>query len=197
MKKNKKKSKGMLTLDFIFSFFVTWGMVMVFLLMSFTLIMSSVSQYIIFATNRAHISGHVNVDQQDLMATTKFENLAGSFGSLLSTGTESWYRAEIELPETPAPALGPRQVAYGYKLNFTATILQNAEFPIIGGPGSDSGDANFGRATLKAYMYREPTTTECLNFNRGRWEKILDRFQNLGPYITGSDPYGASADNGC
>lgn len=171
---------------------------MVFLLMSFTLMMSTVSQYIIFATNRAHISGHVNFDEQARMGVTKFEILSQSFGNLVGRGERSWFRVELaeDPPEPPRP-LGQVQAAYGYRLNFTARVLQNAQFPIIGGPGDAASGDSFGRATLKAYMYREPSSEECLNFNRGRWEKILDRFINLQPYINGSDSFGSSADNGC
>ena len=198
-KQNDKNNKGLLTIDFIFSFLVVWGLFMAFLLMSFTLMMSSVAQYVVFATNRSHISGHISTDKQDEMGTRKFEDLIDALRPMVSTGTQSWFRFELEDPDPgPPQQLGSQnQRKYGFKINYTATVARETSFPIVGGPGDGSVGANFGRATVKAYMYREPTTSECLEFNEARWEKILDRFQNLPSYINGSDTFGSSADNGC
>ena len=196
MRSKKQSDKGLLTIDFIFSFLVVWGLMMAFLLMSFTLMMSSVAQYVIFATNRAHIAGHIDTSKQDQMGQRKFERLIDALRPMVSTGTQSWFRFELEFPVQPQQ-LGQTQQKYGFKLNYTATVARETSFPIIGGPADGSAGVNFGRATLKAYMYREPSTTECLDFNDRRWDKILDRFQNLPSYMNGSDTYGSSADNGC
>ena len=197
MKKKRKNSNGILTLDFIFSFLTMYGISMVFGLMAFTLMMSSVAQYIIFATNRAHISAHVNKNKQLEMGDRKFERLVSSLSPFFGTTSQSWFQVQLRAPDDSPPSL-KSQKAYGYKLNYTANVMKNARFPIIGGPGDSTQEGNFGRATLKAYMYREPTTEECIRFNRKRWEKILKRFSNLGGgYIRGSDAYGSSSDNGC
>ena len=199
MKKKQSKNRGILTLDFIFSFLVMYGIAMVFALMAMTLMMSSVAQYITFATNRAHISGHVSEDLQRDMGVRKFESLVSSLGPFFGTNQQSYFRLQINLPQAPQDFSGntANLVKYGFNVDYTATILRNARFPIIGGPG-DGVNNSFGRATLKAYMYREPTTDECRAFNDARWEKIQQRFPNLnGSYISGSDAYGSSPDNGC
>jgi len=197
-KNSKKEESGLLTLDFIFSFLVTWGIMMVFFLLSFTLMISSVSQYIIFAVNRTYISGHQNPETQSNLGDQKFESLVQSFGRILSTGDDSWFKLTLN-QEEPLESFqsSESQVKFGKTLTYKATVLTEAEFPIIGGLDGGNDGATFGEATLKAYMYREPSTEECLNFNRGRWEKILERFNSLNGYIQGTDPYGSSSDNGC
>lgn len=198
-RKAKRKESGLLTIDFMFSFLVTWGIVMVFFLLSFTLMISSVSQYIIFAVNRTYISGHLDPQTQSNLGDQKFQTLVQRFGRILSTGDDSWFKLSLN-QEGPLESFqsSESQFKFGKTLTYKATILTEAEFPIIGGLDGGSGDAaTFGEATLKAYMYREPSTEECLEFNRGRWQKILEKFSNLNGYIQGTDPYGSSSDNGC
>ena len=196
--KREKKNKGILTLDFIFSFLVMYGISMVFGLMAFTLMMSSVAQYITFATNRVHISGHIDIDRQEEVGFRKFEKLVSDLSPFFGTESQSWFQVQINEPKTPQDfGNTANQWKYGFTLDYTANIMKNARFPIIGGPGDGNGGNNFGSAVLKAYMYREPTTEECLQFNNARWEKILERFSNLGGYISGSEAYGSSPDNGC
>jgi hypothetical protein len=132
------------------------------------------------------------------MGFRKFERLVGNLSPFFGTNAQSWFQVQINGPQAPQ-AFGntANQWKYGFTVEYTANIMKNARFPIIGGPGDSSTGNDFGRATLKAYMYREPTTEECIQFNNARWEKILDRFSNLGGYINGSDAYGSSPDNGC
>lgn len=196
--KKKNSSRGVLTLDFIFSFLVMYGLSSVFALMAMTLMMSSIAQYITFAANRAHISGHIDENRQREMGVRKFEQLVGQLAPFFGTNTQSWFQVQINEPDPPQPfGNQANQWKYGFTVDYTANIMKNASFPIIGGPGDGDGGANFGTARLKAYMYREPSTDECIQFNRQRWEKILSRFTNLGGYISGSDAYGSSPDNGC
>ena len=203
LKKDRKKSpklkeSGLLTIDFIFSFLVTWGIMSMFLLLSFTLMISSVSQYIVFAVNRTYISGHINPEVQSNLGDQKFQTLVQSFGRIISTGDDSWFKLTLNQQEAQEPFQNvANQFKFGKTVTYKATVLTEAEFPILGGLDGGNDGANFGQATLKAYMYREPSTQECIDFNTSRWQKILEKFSNLNVYIEGADPYGSSSDNGC
>lgn len=198
--KQNKKESGILTLDFVFSVAVMFSISMVFALMALTLMMSSVAQYITFTTNRAHIAGHVGFINQFEAADAKFNNIVGKLSPLFKVSDKGWFKVEMSGgPIGPADFDPPnaRQKKYGFVVRYTSNIIKNAKLPIIGNPSDGSSTSNFGSANLNAYMYREPTSEECLQFNANRWKKILSRFPNLSGLTDDSTPHGASADNGC
>ena len=60
-----------------------------------------------------------------------------------------------------------------------------------------SGGANLA-VPRNQPVYREPSTEECLNFNRARWTVLRQRFPGLGsmPNVSGGEE-GIEGDNGC
>ena len=194
----KKKQSGILSLDFVFSVAIMFSISMVFALMALTLMMSSVAQYIAFTTSRAHLSGHNGIINQYEAADAKFNNIVGKLSPLFKVSDEGWFKVEKIGPIGPADFDPPTsQKKYGYMIKYTSIILKNAKLPILGNPSDGAQSDTFGSGYLKAYMYREPSSQECMQFNQTRWKKIFSRFPDLGTLTDDSDPHGASADNGC
>lgn len=201
MKSKLKKQKGVLTLDFLFSVMAVYGITLVFGCLALVLVLSSVGQYISFSVNRAHISSHIDRQQQALAAQTKYDIIARKFLPFIGRGPKAWVKMTGPVPlsgetfDTSNPG-GKRQKKYGYAIQFSFDFLKKVKAPILGSP-ADGADPNFGKARLKSILYREPSTMECLEFNSKRWKKILDRFPNLKNLTDSSRPFGAQADNGC
>ena len=73
--KKRKKQKGILSLDFIFSFAALYSISMVFALLAITLMMSTVTQYIAYSMSRAHISADLDIGEQQAAVETKLNEL--------------------------------------------------------------------------------------------------------------------------
>lgn len=198
-KESSKQQSGILTLDFVFSVAIMFSISMVFALMALTLMMSSVAQYVAFTTNRAHIAGHNGIINQYEAADNKFNNIVGKLAPLFKVSDQGWFKVEKQGPIGPVDfdPPNPNQKKYGYFIRYTSNIIKNAKLPIIGNPSDGAATDNFGSGLLKAYMYREPSAQECLQFNAERWKRILSRFPDLSGLTDDSNPYGAAADNGC
>lgn len=202
---NLKKEKGILTLDFIFSIMMVYAISMVFVLLAFTLMFSTIVQYMAFSMSRAHISGQISIEQQQLAIEERFEILQGTYlGKLIKTTDEGWFKVEpggaagvkMDLDQTGGG--GGNQQGYGVVIRYTSNILKNFKLPILGSP-SDGATGDFAVANIYSFLYREPTTQECIKFNKARWRMIKERFPTVStlPGVSDSDDHGASADNGC
>jgi len=206
-KSKSKGQKGILTLDFIFSMTAVYSIAMVFVLLALTLMMSTVVQYISFSMARAHMSGDISFDEQNLATTIQRDKLlATDLGAFIKTTDEGWFKVEYTEGEYAFTNVDSewsgsggtsRQRAYGVKIKYTSNILKNFRLPMIGSP-SDGANDDFASANIFSFLYREPTTEECLNFNNSRWQVLRTRFQDIGsmPNLL-FDNSGAQADNGC
>jgi len=205
-KKINYKQKGILTLDFIFALTAVYAISMVFILLALTLMMSTVVQYMSFSMARSHISGDISIEDQQDAVQEKLDQLLGTYlGKFIKTNDEGWFKIEtpasasdlIDDPGWGGNGGSERQRPYGVGIRYTSLILKNIRLPLLGSPG-DQATGDFASANIYSFMYRQPSTEECLSFNRERWQIIRQRFDGLDsmPNIL-SDDSGAQADNGC
>lgn len=205
--KSKKKQKGILTIDFIFSILAIYAISMVFVLLALTLMFSTITQYVAFSVSRAHISGHIDRVQQEETGVLQYQNIMGQSGisALLKVTDGGWFKVELQEPVGQELVSGfssdagaGRQKGYGVQIRYTSNILKNFKLPMIGSP-SDGAEGDFAQANINSFLYREPTTIECLNFNRTRWRVLEERLPQITtmPDYDSSKAYGDSADNGC
>lgn len=204
IRKDRDCEKGILTLDFIFSLTAVYSISMVFILLALTLMMSTVVQYMSFSMARSHISGDISIGDQQDAAQEKLDQLLGTYlGKFIKTNDDGWFK----IASSPVGSWtvgddwngegGTRQKSYGVKISYTSLILKNAKLPLIGSPG-DGSTGEFAQANIFSFMYRHPSTEECLGFNNQRWNILKQRFNGLSfmPNIS-NDVEGAQADNGC
>lgn len=205
-KRNRKEGEaGILTLDFVFSLLAVYAISMVFALLAFTLMFSSVVQYMAFSMSRAHISGQISITRQQEAVDERFKILQDTYlGKLIKTNDEGWFKiqsggaAKEQFDLSSTDDGGKRQVAYGIVLRYTSNILKKFRIPLLGSP-SDGASEQFGTANIYSFLYREPTTEECVEFNKSRWNVILERFPALStmPGVSSVGEHGVSSDNGC
>ncbi len=195
-----RNQEGILTLDFIFSIMAMYAISMVFALLAVTLMFSTVSQYVAFSMSRAHISGHISIDDQQLAMEEQRKKIMSSpiFKKLLKPTKGSWFQLETQgFAREHFGLENSSYKAYGVKLKFTSHLLKNFRLPLLGSP-SDGATGDFGEANIYSFLYREPTVEECLNFNKARWTVLKERFpyiKNMPGFV--DQDYGAEADNGC
>lgn len=192
-----KTKAGSVTIDFVFGITITVGVSFILLALCFTMAMVEVSQYIAFASSRSYFSGHLSEEEQEDRGKAKFEKLMTlrPFKGMLKDS--GWFSLAF-LGSTDFRDQYPNvQLAhdsdtfFGTQLKFKADVLE-LKIPFL-----DRPYGNYD-ATVASYLGREPSTKECLDFERARWTK----FQEVTgfPPPPGTNPandYAVVTDNGC
>jgi hypothetical protein len=194
-----QNQKGILTIDFIFSFAMVIGFFQLFFVITYTLMVSHLTQYMTFASARMYFAGHIDVQSQERLARQKFDQLTGS-PSVSSFFRSAFALSNLEIREftefdTPEPY---RQKYIGTRVTFQSNVL-DFNVPFLGRTSTELPNGAF-TSNIGSYLYREPTSSECFRFNEARGAAIL---QLNGKYSQaqgfGFDPNQilVSADNGC
>ncbi len=210
MKKQSLKliqnEKGILTLDFLFSFIICFLVMQILFALCFTLSVIEVSQYILFSTARSHMASNVSQTVQIESAREKFKELTttGAFASLYSGG---WFTiskpGDLEIKgggqeDTFDEEYGKesfRGIPFeGARAKLTAKVL-NFQIPFIG----RTTDEDDGLSTnVAAFLIREPTQNECQQFMKDRHAAIKNLDPNrFGQLQIKDDSYIPMEDNGC
>jgi hypothetical protein len=194
-----KKQKGILTIDFIFSFMMVMGLFQLFYVLTYTFMVAHLTQYITFASARMFFAGHMDVQSQEALAQRKFDDLTQN------TPMAAFYRNAFsisnfearEFTEIAAPA-PERQKFVGVRVNFISRVL-DFTVPLLGRTSTELQGQAFS-ADFSSYLYREPTSSECFRFIEDRARAI----KNLNGKYSQADGFGFTdatvgifADNGC
>lgn len=199
---NRKKQKGILTFDFIFSFMMIIGLFQIYYYLTYTLIAAHATQYVMYSSARAFFAGHHKVEFQDQQALKKFVDLTED--SVLST----FYNGRVVLSDFEAREFTEYPTSEAYRQKFIGTrVTLNARvldvrIPLFGSTGSQLEGQGF-IAEMGAYLYREPTSLDCLGFNNDRARAIKrlgnGKYQQAEAYgfSNNATDLGAFSDNGC
>ncbi len=205
MKKNLILSRrGTLTIQFVLGFALILGFVGLFWIMTFTLAMSSITQYITFASARNLFLSSKDIHSQRVQANNVYQGLKGKFSSPPFFGNDT-IKISDDIINTRGlnrldfPSAVPPNLFYGVWTEFNPKILTLKPYF-----GDVEEDADFFKTTIGSYLGREPTVEECENFDRGRWPAIKAVFES-SPRPPGSPRLPSSAtvppftifDNGC
>jgi hypothetical protein len=194
--------KGSLTVQFLLGFILILSFVMLFSVMTFALAVSEVTQYITYAASRDLFLSHGSIGDQRAAAIDRYRALVESIH------LKKFFQPDL-FRITPASDLsgeglglnrrfpvssGEPNLFYGVWTKFIPKVL---EVDTIWG-GAEENEAFF-ETTIGSYLGREPTITECEQFNKKRWELISNK---IGSIPSARDPAGAYQetvyhDNGC
>lgn len=197
--KNNRGQKGILTFDFMFSFLIIIGLFQFYFHITFTLLAAQATQYVMFSSARAFFAGNHSVQDQNTLAEAKFKKLTEESPLAIFFNSKvklSNFEAR-EFEEIPVSASG-RQKFVGTSVLFDAKML-NFKVPLMGSTASSLEGEGF-TANISAYLYREPTSFECLGFNKARGAAIKNL--NSGKYSKSTqygfkDETAVFSDNGC
>lgn len=188
--KNQNQQKGVLTIDFIFSFAIVIGFFQLFYMITYTLMVAHLTQYITFASARMYFAGHIDNQSQKKAAEDKFLALSQNSpvaGFFKNAFVLSDFEArEFDEITTPVPF---RQKFVGSRVKFQSNIL-DFSVPFLGRT-SEGLQTNGFQSVISSYLYREPTAIECFNFIKDRARAILD----LNPKYNQATSYGMDVNN--
>lgn len=207
-----RNQQGMITIDFLFAMVLILGLSSVLFVMTFTLSVASIVQYATFAAARNYGVAHIDLASQEERGQAKYRELIDSpvFKPLFSNG---WYKVwdEVDMGDMTtigsghtnhgyADAAGEKNQFWGAGTELVAHVL-DFQIPFFGSTAPDSDGTGSGfKSYIASYLGREPTTTECVEFTRARWDAIRSLAVSGGAsYSSGtdSDGYYPMTDDGC
>ncbi len=202
-----RNERGILTVDFVFSMVLILGLASLMFVLTFTLSLASVTQYITFAAARNYGVAHITKEEQEKRGAAKYKELIGHpvFKPLYSNG---WFKVDAEptigdhtkIIDGYATAAQDTNNFWGVGTSFTAAVLA-FKIPFFGTTVPDGDEDGSGFKTyMGSYLGREPTTEECLAFTAARWTAIRNLSVTGGSsYSTGTSTNGyfPMSDDGC
>lgn len=202
-----KNQRGLITVDFLFSMVLILGLSGLLFVLTFTLSVASVTQYVTFAAARHYAAAHLNQGQQKDLANKKYNELI-NHPVLKPLYNNGWFRVGDQLgvgnhteiiPEFQQATQGPNKF-WGAGTYFTARVLA-FQIPGFGTTTPDDDGSGDGFQTyLGSYLGRDPSTEECLAFTSDRWRAIRALPASGGASYstgTGATGYFPIADDGC
>lgn len=198
-----RNERGVITVDFMFSIVLIMGFASLMFVLSFTLSVASVTQYVTFAAARNFTAAHLDQEQQAARAQAKYLELLNN-PVLKPLYTNGWYQVDGQvtvgdqtkiIPGWEGPAT-PVNLFWGAGTSFTARVLA-FRIPFFGSTTpDDDGNGEGFRTYLSSNLGREPTSAECIAFTAQRWTAIRAL---AGSYSTGTSAQGyfPMTDDGC
>ena len=199
--------RGVITVDFMFSMVLILGMASLLFVLTFSLSIASLTQYITFSTARNYAAAHIDKAGQEARAKMKYLELLGN-PALKPLFTNGWYQVDGEptlgdqTAVVPAwkEAGGDYNEFWGAGTHFTAKVLA-FKIPLFGATTPDGDNTGDGFKTyLSSSLGREPTEAECIEFTAARWTAIRNLQVSGGASYstgTGATGYFPMTDDGC
>lgn len=202
-----KNQSGMITVDFIFAIVLILGFSGLLFVLTFTLSVASITQYVTFAAARMYAVANIDEETQIARGQAKYHELIANpvFKPLYSNG---WYKvnADANIGDHTKLIQGYQQAAesknqfWGAGTDFVARIL-DFKIPFFGSTAPDGDGTGSGFKTyMGSYLGREPSSAECIDFTSARWKSIRKMTVSQGAsYSTGTSDSGyyPMTDDGC
>lgn len=216
IKKLHKSQKGVVTIDYLFSFVLIGGFSVLVFALSLTLTVVELTQYITFASARHHYASNMDSNAQSQHGQAKFQELVSNpvFLPLIENG---WFELDQntlvvgpDIPQGREDLAAYRDVEdrfnlfHGTVIWFQANVL-GFTIPFFGSTvlqDQQGSFDNFG-AYIGSYLGRETTYLECRNFMVDRWEAIQNLPTEFGASyaeanrLVDENHYRLIMDNGC
>lgn len=202
-----KNQAGFITVDFIFAIVLIMGFTVLLFIVSFSMTVASITQYITYAAARNYVVAHLDQATQEARAEAKYQELIHNkvFKPLYANG---WYLVDKKsnigdhtkiIPGYDQGSQGVNEF-WGVGTHFVATIL-DFKIPFFGATAPDSDGSGAGFKTyMGSYLGREPSADECIKFTNARWEAIRNISVSNGTAYsqgTSSTGYFPMTDDGC
>jgi hypothetical protein len=194
-----RNESGLIAIDFIFALVLVFAFTAVLFALSMTLSVVEVTQYVTFASARNHFAAHVTKQKQEDLAREKYDQLISS-PALKPLYNNGWFELKDfkvgegtdyqQLQNDPDTF-----TFYGSTVFLRAPVL-NFRVPFFGRTASDENSAF--QAQIASWLAREPSTEECMNFNKARMQLIKQMGSNAYNITQlNENDYVVMTDNGC
>lgn len=194
--KQKRKNfhndqSGFIFADFVFSITLVISSCIILFVLCFSLATVEISQYITWTAARSYSAANLTADKSSAAGRLKFGRMASQFPLLTGVNAEtSWF--ELTLKDVgnnnalianlqqinPSNALlngEPRQPWTGAASELDVSLFRRLRIPFIGKLSTD--DSVF-KYNLKAFILRNPSQDECLQFFKLRYEEGITKIEN-------------------
>ncbi|MBC7753859.1 MAG: hypothetical protein H7Z71_06450 [Moraxellaceae bacterium] len=181
-KTHSHSQSGFIAADFIFSFVLVIGCGMLVFLLTFSLAVVEISQYIVWSTARNYSAANVDEPTAKVQALIKFKNLSDKFPLLTGSNNPSpWFVLDDPMvddlakkdPDFVAKLENDkdnrdgqqqiRQPWIGARAYLDFKILKGVKLPLLGPVLAADKRDNF-KFPIRAFILRHPSQTECQGF---------------------------------
>lgn len=194
--------RGLLSVDYLFSFVMVFGFTLLLLAISLSLSVVEVAQYISFSAARAYYASHFDEQKQKALGQAKLNELLSHQAVKALYQKSGLFTITQKRVDRHDDKWQLKQSDRDEEIN----LFQGAELELnlkalnfsLPGLGSTSREGQGFKARVASYLSREPTYQECRDFIQQRWQKIqhaIVQDQNI-KFIT-PPHYTGIIDNGC
>jgi hypothetical protein len=197
-----QNSSGFLMADFLFSFVLVLSCGIIIFALTFSLATIEVAQYIIWSSARSYSAANKDREASEDAGRLKFKELSAQYPMLTGVGADGspWFelnglvvgdnawRGLSQVNVENKLGTENRQPWTGASANLHLKLFESIKIPFLGKIATDESVFTF---PLRAFILRNPSQSECLNFYRVRFSSGLQplRFKGSG--------YVPIEDNGC
>ena len=214
IKKIHQTKSGFIFADFIFSLVLVLSSCIILFVLCFSLASVEIGQYITWSTARAYSGGNLTADRSTLAGKQKFIKLATQFPLLTGANTNTfWFQLVLQdvgnnsslianlqsiNPSNSLSSGEARQPWTGAATELDVALFRRLYLPFI---GKLSTDDNAFKYNLKAFILRNPSQNECLEFFKKKYDEGVSKIEgswNNRSFLTinGTD-FVPMEDNGC
>lgn len=188
--------KGFLTLDFIFATILMFSFSAILFLFSITFTVMEVAQYAVFSSARAYFAAALDEGMQEKAAKDKFNALVLDSKAPLGTFFRNgWFTiSPVVIDDFNEDFSDDPDKDSATFIGARATVKANVlktRVPLLGQVTKDMA------ASPSAYLMREPTLEECLNFSKERMRHIQNLKEGFGNGFVQVNSYVLTVDDGC
>ncbi|MCS6838704.1 MAG: hypothetical protein NZ480_07630 [Bdellovibrionaceae bacterium] len=186
---------GVVLTDFIFSLVIFGGMSVVLFALAYSLFVVEVTQYVAYSISRAHLAGNQSAQRQMEVAVDKYRSLLNQEGPIGRIFKNSWFRIEepqrilVRQGNSGSSSISDFNQEFGnsdsqvrgkfggVSIRLAFNVLK-INLPSLGSTQSEESE-DPPTTYINAFMIREPSQRECLNFfqerasNRNLWRGVL------------------------
>ncbi|MBE8162912.1 MAG: hypothetical protein HAW63_02875 [Bdellovibrionaceae bacterium] len=192
-------NKGMISVDYLFSFLIVMGLTYLILALSFTLSFIEITQYITFSAARSYYASHTSEKMQRQRAELQYNTLKTHpvWSHFFNNKNLAWFKiapsTEIIISgsqnqQYTTHALGQVQMFTGASTPFVSKLLA-FNLPLIGRTQSEGEEESGFKTKVSSFLGREPSTKECQDFQKERSKKLKS--------LCGNCTVVNLSDNGC
>jgi len=196
-----KNQKGFIALDFLFAFILVMGFMGILFAFTLTLSVVEVTQYISFAAARNYSVAHVNDNERMDLASRKYTQLINN-PAIKNLYNGGWFEISksVQLDDFADEydaEPNSKYLFHGARTGLTAKVL-SFKIPFFGSTTNDESEGHGFKTQISSFVGKEPTSGECFNFSRQRWQWILQtQGANFNNPALQTNNYKNFADNGC
>jgi hypothetical protein len=205
---------GFIVADFLFSIVLVMSSCIILFTLCFSLASVEIAQYITWSSARSYSAANLTEAGSIQAGKIKFAKLSAKFPLLTGQGAEtSWFELNLkdignntaliadlqQININNSLASGePRQPWTGAATELDVSLFRRMQLPFIGGLSTDDDAFKF---QLRAFILRNPSQDECLQFFKKKYTEGVSRIENSWnskSFLTTKDTdFIPQEDNGC